>query len=437
MKILKSISLIVFVFLSSVSLLYADTSFPLLEKLISHENYDKAYQLARKLREENEGDPRFDYLYGLSALQTAHYDEAVFALERVTVTTPRVIRPRLELARAYLKLDNKRAAIKEFNDVLNLSPPLVVRQKVMAYISTLHKKNKTVKKSVTQRLASFAVGYDDNINFGYRNNDINLPLFGLVSLDPSAVKQSSGFAEAKFHIRHRRTHNKKTNSFVSANLTHRKYFKKTNFDFIDLDFRAGMSRSHNKKQYQLALSDRPIFLNGQLHSNTIGLDAIVRTTITKGNTVSMALAIDNYDNKRSPLTNRKRAVLGVSWDKNNGKLQHQINASYGTEWPDDKAGKQFSRDILGLGYKLAQDWNAKHTSFVNIDYRSYRHKEANPLFPNKRIDNQYIVNVVHEWQVSDAATLSFSARHVNNNSNLELYDAKRNEIKVGIRYEWD
>lgn len=437
MQILKSIIFIIFVFLSGFSLLYADTSFPLLEKLISQEKYEKAYQLAIKLRDKNEGDPRFDYLYGLSALQTAHYDEAVFALDRVTVTSPRVIRPRLELARAYLKLNNKRAAIKAFNDVLSLSPPPVVRQKVMAYISTLNKQNKMVKKSVTQRLASFAVGYDDNINFGYRNSDINLPLFGLVTLNPSAVKQASGFAETKFHIAHRKIHNKKRNSFVSANLTHRKYFESTNYSFIDLGFRAGTTLNHDKKQFQFVASYRPVLLNGKLHSNTVGIDAIVRKNITNGNTVSMALAVDDYDNKRLPLTNRKRAVLGVSWNKNSGELQHQINASYGSEWPDEKAGKQFSRDILGLGYKLAHDWNAKHTSFINFDYRNYKHKEANPLFPDKRIDNQYIVNAVHEWQVSDKAAILFSARHIDNNSNLELYDAKRNELQVGIRYEWD
>ena len=160
----------------------AEKSFPLLEQYVNQQKYKQAYQQATKLRAQNEGDPRFDYLYGLSAIQTGHYNEAVFALDRVTVTTPRVIRPRLELARAYLKLNNKRAAIKEFNDVLKLSPPPVVRQKVTAYISELQKGKQEVEKSITKRLASFAVGYDDNINFGYASSDINLPLFGLVTL---------------------------------------------------------------------------------------------------------------------------------------------------------------------------------------------------------------------------------------------------------------
>jgi len=96
----KIISL--FLLLVYASVVFAETSFPILEKLVKQEKYQLAYKLAKKIRPQNEGDPRFDYLYGFSALQSGFYNEAVFALDRVTVSTPRVIRPRLELARAYL-----------------------------------------------------------------------------------------------------------------------------------------------------------------------------------------------------------------------------------------------------------------------------------------------------------------------------------------------
>ncbi len=433
----KIIKLVVSMLLGFVVFItYGQNTYPSLEKYINKKNYDLAYQQATKLRAQNEGDPRFDYLYGLSALQTGHYNEAVFALDRVTVTTPRVIRPRLELARAYLKLNNKRAAIKEFNDVLNLSPPPVVRQKVTMYISELEKGNQQIQKSVTKRLASFSIGYDDNINFGYANSEIDLPLFGNVTLNPSAVKQSSGFAETKFQIRHRNINNKKSNTFLSANLTHRKYFKETNFNFIDADLRAGMTLNRNKSQYQFVLRDRPVFLDDSLHSNTIGLDAIARKSMGSGKVVSASLSVENYDSKKTPLSDRKRAQAGISLDKNNGKIQHQVGLNIGSEWADDNAGDQFSRDIAGIGYKLTRDWNAWNKTFLNVDYRYYKHKSPYALFPDKRKDNRVIIRAVHEWQLSDKTALLFSARHVSNNSNINLYDAKRNEIQVGVRYEW-
>jgi len=415
----------------------AQNIYPVLEKQIKQQKYKQAYQQATKLRDQNEGDPRFDYLYGLSALQTSHYNEAVFALDRVTVTTPRVIRPRLELARAYLKLNNKRAAIKEFNDVLSLSPPPIVRQKVTAYISELEKGNKQVQKSVTKRLASFSIGYDDNINFGYSSSDIDLPLFGVVALNPSAVKQGSGFAEAKFQIRRRNIKSSKSNTFVSANLTHRKYFKDTDFNFTDIDLRAGITLNRNKNQYQFVVRDRPVFLDDSLYSNTIGVDAIARKALGSGKVASVSLSIEDYKNNSTPLSDRKRAQIGASWDKNNGKAQHQLSFNVGSEWADDSAGKQFSRDIAGIGYKLTRDWNEKNKTFVNVDYRRYKHKAPYALFPDTREDDRVILRAVHEWQVSNKTAILFSARHINNDSNIELYDAKRNEIQVGVRYEWD
>ncbi len=414
----------------------AQSTYPILENKVEQKKYQQAYQQALKLLDKNEGDPRFDYLYGLSALQTGHYNEAVFALDRVTVTSPRVIRPRLELARAYLKLNNKSAAIKEFNDVLNLSPPPIVKKKVLTYISELKRDKKGIQKSVTKRLASFAIGYDDNINFGYANSEIDLPLFGVVTLNPSAVKQSSGFAEAKFQIRHRNINNKKTNTFLSANLTHRQYFKETNFDFTDADLRAGLTLNRNKNQYQFVVRDRPVFLDDSLHSNTLGLDVIARKSIGAGKVMSVSLSMENYDSKQTPLSDRKRAQAGISWDKNNGKIQHQIGLNIGSEWADDSAGEQFSRDIVGVGYKLTRDWNARNKTFLNMDYGQYKHKAPYALFPDKRKDNRVIIRAVHEWQLSDKTALLFSARHINNNSNISLYNAQRNEIQVGVRYEW-
>ncbi len=429
--------IIVLVISLHVGIVNAQTSFPTLEKQVKQKQFTKAYLRAIKIRAKNEGDPRFDYLYGLSALQTGHYNEAVFALDRVTVSTPNVIRPRLELARAYLKLNNKSAAIKEFNDVLKLSPPPVVEQKVLTYIAELIKGDKKIAQSITKRLASFSIGYNDNINFGSENTDVELPGFGIIALNPSAIKQQSAFAEAKFQIRKRNNKNRLMNTFLVANLTHRTYFKESDFDFTSLGFRAGVTFNKRKNQYQFVVKDQPVFLDGSLHSNTLGVDLIARKSIGDAKVVSVSLSIENYDNKTTPLSDRKRALLGLRLDQHIGETQNQFNLYGGTEWPNKNAGKQFSRNIVGVGYRATKDWNSRNKSFLNLDYRRYKHKAAYPVFPDKRKDERYIVTAQHEWQFSDSATVLFTARHTNNMSNLDLYDAKRNEVKVGIRYEWD
>ncbi len=141
---------ILFVLLSTFT--FANNGYPIIEKLVKQQKYSLAYELATKIRSQNEGDPRFDYLFGLAALQTGHYNEAVFALERVKFASPNVIRPRLELARAYLKLNNKTAALSEFKSVLQLSPPMAVKQNIESYITALGKEQSPLKiKSITKK----------------------------------------------------------------------------------------------------------------------------------------------------------------------------------------------------------------------------------------------------------------------------------------------
>lgn len=432
---MKKILLFCFTFLLSV-IVNAQSSYPVLEKKIQLKQYKLAYQQALKLRAQNEGDPRFDYLYGLSALQTGHNNEAMFALIRVTVTTPTVIRPRLELARAYLKLNNKTAALKEFNDVLSLSPPPNVERNVSSYISQLNTGGSQASKTVIKQLTEFSVGYDTNINFGTNNSEINLPGFGLVTLNKSAVKQASGFAEAKFQLM-RKMSSKTKKSFLLANISHRKYFKNTDFDLTDLDLRSGFSFVYNDKKYQFVVRDRPVFLDGNFYSNTFGVDAVLKNKLATDMVMSTSLSFENYDNEKSHLIDRKRALLGIKLEQASRKNQYQYSAYMGKEFADKKAGKQFSRNIMGLAYKGSHEWNSNNTSFVSLAYKNYKHQAAYPVFPTKRKDDRLTVRVRHERKLTKKTTLIFSASHTNNRSNLDLYDAKRNEAKIGIHYEWD
>ncbi len=424
--------------LVSSSQVFAASGYPVLEKLVKQQKYSLAYELATKIRSQNEGDPRFDYLYGLSALQSGHPNEAVFALDRVTVATPNVIRPRLELARAYLSLNNTFAAKKEFNDVLNLNPPPMVRKKVLSYLAELDKKSdKLTQRSVSKSLASLSFGYDDNINFGYDNSEIDLPDFGVVSLDDSSVKQGSGFAEAKFQFKHRTLKNKVTNTFFTANATHRDYFKNSDFNLTDLDLRTGLTFNHAKKQYQLVGRTRPILLDGKMYSNTIGIDVIARKSIGSSKIGSVKLSIEKYDNKKVSLSDRSRAILSGRIDKQSGDTQHQLNLYLGKEWPDKSEGKQYSRDISGVGYWAVKEWNKKNRSYLGLDYRHYKHQKAYAVYPDKRKDDRVTFKIGHEYRFNDELALITQVKHINNRSNLDLYDAKRNEVKVGIRYDWD
>lgn len=425
-----------FLILSATS--FADTSFPVLEKLVKQQKYQLAYDLAKNIRTQNEGDPRFDYLYGLSALQIGDYNEAVFALDRVTVVSPNVIRPRLELARAYLKLNNKNAALKEFNDVLNLSPPPQVRKNVQVYIAELKRdRSSQISGSVIKKLATFAIGYDDNINFGYQDDTIDIIEFGTITLDPSAVRQKSGFIESSFQIKQNKSLDKKRSSYALARIKHRDYLKNGDYNLTDFDLRKGFLWNRKDQQLQINLRARPVLLGGKLYSNTLSLDTIARKSLSEGLIGSLSLTLENYDQKRVELADRKRAFTVARVDTQKGDATHMLSAYLGKEWADKKAGEIYSSDIAGVTYRLTQNWNGQNKSFLNVDYRRYSYQGQYSISPFDRDDNRLIVKAGHEIDVSKNTAITFALRHIKNKSSIELYEAERNEISLGVRYDWD
>ena len=69
------------------------------------ESANAAFSYAQKHRAEQEGDPDFDFYYGVAAIDTGNVSQGVFALERVLAVQPNNHAARLELARGYFILE--------------------------------------------------------------------------------------------------------------------------------------------------------------------------------------------------------------------------------------------------------------------------------------------------------------------------------------------
>ena len=80
-----------------------------MQKLVSDKKYSQAY---KKSNDEYQylGEPVYDFLLGISALNTGNTAPAVFAFERVVENEPRWYEARLYLVRAYLTVNNLPAA---------------------------------------------------------------------------------------------------------------------------------------------------------------------------------------------------------------------------------------------------------------------------------------------------------------------------------------
>ena len=82
------------------SLAFADQITDRARLLLQQKNPQAAYRLLEPLESQRAGDPEYDYLLGIAALDSGERERAVFALERVLAVNPNHAQARAEIARA-------------------------------------------------------------------------------------------------------------------------------------------------------------------------------------------------------------------------------------------------------------------------------------------------------------------------------------------------
>ena len=150
-------------------------------------DYDRAYPLFKELSERTDS---LDLLFwtGVSAGRSGQCKPAVEKLERVLASRPDMTRTRLELGIAHYNCRDYGAARTAFESVLAADPPPEIQNVASRYLKELEKEK---RKSSWFLQFSQAYQYDDNINSGPDDRDIDDTLFRII-LDPDSEQQESG-----------------------------------------------------------------------------------------------------------------------------------------------------------------------------------------------------------------------------------------------------
>lgn len=151
-----------------------------------------AYEQLLPAEATRAGDPEFDYLLGIAALDAGEPERAVFALERVLAVQPRNHVARAEIARAYLALGEREAARREFRTVREQSIPADAKANIDRFLAAIAAADITRFSGFIE----FGTGYDSNVNAATSSTQIALPALGglIVTLDPSSTERDDAFA---------------------------------------------------------------------------------------------------------------------------------------------------------------------------------------------------------------------------------------------------
>ena len=107
------------------------------KRLLEQRRAAQAYEALMPLESACAGDPVFDYLFGIAAVDAGVPERAVFAFERVLALRPDDHLARAEIARAFLLLGERDAARREFEIVRRQRIPAAVKAVIDQYLAAI------------------------------------------------------------------------------------------------------------------------------------------------------------------------------------------------------------------------------------------------------------------------------------------------------------
>lgn len=417
---------------------YADVADEM-KVLIEQNKAKEAYELGLK-HQDQLGDPRFDYAFGVAAIDSGRVSLGVLSLERVLLANPGDDLVRLELARGYFNLGEYPRAKDEFNEVLSHKPPPGVVNTINIYLEAIKAKERKdrINGSV---YAEVGGGYNSNVNAATAVNNIILPVFGPVQLSEGNKPQASSFSFMSAGATVNVPIDRGITSFTSVSTTAQKYSQVDGYDLNVSNALTGLKFDDDVNIVKVAGFGTIAQMDQQPVPNNLGAGLQYERVLTARQAATAAIA-------NSQLTYPTQFNIYNS-TLNTASIGYRL-AFPTTAWApvlvlNGIAAKQtnnqnrpdLSRNIGGLNMTIFALPSNKWGINVNAGYSKSNYQGQDLLYVANRTDGLLSVNGTVEYKLTKNWSTRLEATYFNNQSNLSLYTFQQVTGALKLRYEWD
>jgi len=426
---------IVFAVLSSSAL--ADAALDRARQLLEQRQPRQAYELLLPLEAQRAGNPEYDYLLGIAALDSGEVERAIFALERVLAVQPENALARAEIARAYYAAGERETARKEFENVKRQPIPPRARETVDRYLSAIA----AFETTRVQAYFEAGLGSDSNVNSATASSQIALPSLGglIATLTPGTTQDSDLFTGLAGGVSFTHKLNDAWSAVGSASGIGSFYRDATDFNRLILDGSVGARWSRDADAVTVGALAQSFLLQNDPYREAWG---------------GVAQWQHNYDDLRQITVYLQHARLHYpsqtprDADRDIGGVAY-AQAFAGTYTPvlyvSVYAGQEKERDSQypWLGHKpaglrlggqatLGNGWSA----FGSLAFEQRRYGGSDPTFLITRRDNQYDAGIGVGYLLRPGVTLLGQVNYTDNDSNIQLDKFCRAVALVSVRFTY-
>lgn len=273
---------------AQVSEVTAAPTLAALQRQVNDGQFAAAYETAMRMPDQ-QGDPHFDFLYGVAAVNVGHTAEAVLALERHLAAVPGNDRARLDLARAYFELNDYVRARQEFQFVLRYNPPGDVRANIQRYLESMQTRESLSGRGTARFYLETGLGADDNANIGTYNTTIDTPNVAGTLVDATSRAQASNYSWLAGGAKWVRAVSPPFAVFGGLDFDRKYNQDLPQFDVSNVSAYAGFSQISGASLYRLTLADAVMSVNNLRYRASLSTTGELQYAVGNGLTLNGSL----------------------------------------------------------------------------------------------------------------------------------------------------
>ncbi len=399
------------------------------ENLLAGGHARNAYELLRSYEPDLVGNPYFDYLLGVAALDTGRTGEAILSLQRAAAAAPEFAGARMELARAHFEAREYDAARAIFVDLLAENPPDGIRQLIDSYIGAIDSR----LTSPPHRFAPYAellAGYDSNANGSTDDQQ-----FMGFTLSPENQATDSAFIEAAAGFDWNLPRSATFGWFLGARASYR---DNPDAAFVDAGLVSGLASANWRSGAffgKLGVNAYGATRDGKSNETYGGAEILLGRNIGDRWDVSAGLRSGalRYDESIEVLdVNRTLYSLGTSFQfAPRGRIAFEF---VGGDDNAQQTGSPYGNSKVGG--RIALRTAIGESSFFQATAGSLTSDYDGLFFGSRRKDRQD--SVLLQLEINDVwttgLTLAPRLRYIDNDSDIALYSYDRTEFGLLIRW---
>lgn len=406
-----------------------------LSVLIEQGKSKQAYQLSLEHIDAFEGDPAFDLQYGTAAIDSGEISEGVFALERVRFLDPDNAIATLELARGYYLLAQYEKAKQLFKQVQHLSPPTAVKKRIQQYLSLIDQKT-TIPPTQFNNFVELWAGYDSNINSGPSDQTT------VVTLNDNALGRSDPYQQLRIGANIDHAYHPDRSLLFGMNADMRFYESEDEQNYRNVSFNGGHLWKNDNEQYLLNFILQNYSLDNEDYRTLTGINGVWSKQISNNSLMKAFVGINSLSYDVQSWKDAKQVNVGANYLlAGDGRWSplYFAGAFVGVEDPETQgvlADGQVDRLFYGgnIGVQLTPLKDLSITPVLT--YQASNYEGLDWIYNIKRKDDFAMFNLNLEWVLRPSWTLLANYSFTKAGSNIELYDYDREQVMLGMRYNF-